>query len=444
MAKSKSKSSAKRAASAKKDADAPAKKQTTKKAAKKSSRPPAAEKSSRPPAAEKKSDKKTTAKKSAPKKTTAKKTTAKVAAPAKQEAPARAAAPVKPSKKAVKAPGKSAPAKPKVAAPMPEPTPMATAKKSSRPPAAKKAAAKTDVAPPPPTAKKAAKKAAVKADVAPPTPAAPTPAAPSKPAAKKRAAKQAEPMPESSDDDGRTPAAARTGGAESSRAFRGFGSGLFEFLAELALNNDRSWFEAHKRRYESEVREPALAFIRAMGSRLVELSKHFVASDQKVGGSLMRIHRDTRFSPDKTPYKTNLGVQFRHASGKDVHAPGLYFHVDTDGVFLASGTWHPEPEPLAAIRNAIVERADAWKQARDDKGFREHWALEGDSLSRPPRGFDKQHPFVDDLRRKDHIAVCRLSADEIMRPDMVERIIARYMASAPYLRFLCGAIGVSF
>jgi uncharacterized protein (TIGR02453 family) len=448
MAKSKTTTTtnAKRGASAKKAAAAPAKKQTAKKA----------------------TAKKATAEKKAAKKASAKKAPAEKKAAAEKKAPAK------------KAPAKKAPAKKaskQVAAPTPAPTKKSATKKSP----AKKSAAKTDVAAPMPAAKKSpAKKSAAKTDgsktaVAPPSPAptgagskpakrftkkaismtatvAPTPApapsaAGSKPPKKRAAAK---PEPESTDDDdddGQTPAAARPGGAESvsaSATFRGFGPGLFEFFAELAQNNDRGWFEAHKRRYESEVREPALAFVRAMGSRLAELSEHFIASTQKVGGSLMRIHRDTRFSPDKTPYKTNLGVQFRHAAGKDVHAPGLYVHVDNEGVFLGSGTWHPEPEPLAAIRKAIAEQPDAWQQVRDDEGFRKHWALEGDSLTRPPRGFDKQHPCVDDLRRKDHIAVCRLSADEIMRPDMVDRITTRFVASSPYLRFLCRAIGVSF
>ena len=90
-----------------------------------------------------------------------------------------------------------------------------------------------------------------------------------------------------------------------------FGPGLLKFLRDLAGNNDRSWFERNKARYEAEVREPALAFIRAFEPRLEEISPHFVASDRTVGGSLMRIHRDVRFSKDKSPYKTAAGVWFR-------------------------------------------------------------------------------------------------------------------------------------
>ena len=226
--------------------------------------------------------------------------------------------------------------------------------------------------------------------------------------------------------------------------FPGFGPELVQFLGELALNNDREWFEANKQRYERVVREPALAFIRAIAPRLSKLSKHMLALDKKVGGSLMRPYRDTRFASDKTPYKTNLGVQFRHVAGKDVHAPGLYFHVDPDEVFLGAGTWHPEPDALAAIRTRIAEQPKAWVKARDDAGFVKLWSLGGESLSRPPRGFAKDHPQIEDLKRKDHIAVCNLLHTEIVGPEVVELVAERFAASKPYMKFLCAALDVPF
>ena len=95
--------------------------------------------------------------------------------------------------------------------------------------------------------------------------------------------------------------------------FRGFGPDLGAFLEELREHNERSWFAANRERYEEAVREPARAFIRAMAPALAAISLHFRADDRKTGGALMRVHRDTRFSRDKTPYKTNVGIQFRHA-----------------------------------------------------------------------------------------------------------------------------------
>jgi len=286
---------------------------------------------------------------------------------------------------------------------------------------AKKVAAKKAAAKKAPAKKVAAKKAPAKA------PAAKTPAAKA-PAAKMPAAK----------------APAAKAPAAGAGAFAGFPPDLFQFLAELGLNNEREWFEPRKQRYESSVLEPALAFIRAMGPPLSRISSSFVAIDKKVGGSLMRVHRDVRFSKDKSPYKTNVGIQFRHATGKDVHAPGLYVHLEPGGCFLAAGLWHPEPDALGRIRARIVEAPAAWQRVRDDAGFRAVFELQGESLARPPRGVDPAHPYVEDLRRKDHIAVASLPVSVLTRPTAVEEVARRFMAGRDYLRFLCEAVGVAF
>ncbi|MEZ4382853.1 MAG: TIGR02453 family protein [Nannocystaceae bacterium] len=240
------------------------------------------------------------------------------------------------------------------------------------------------------------------------------------------------------------PATAKRAPAVHRAAGPGFGPELLEFLGELSMNNDREWFAANRGRYERALREPALAFIRAMAAPLAAISPNFVASDKKVGGSLMRIHRDVRFSADKSPYKTNLGIQFRHSAGKDVHAPGFYFHVGGDGIFLAAGMWHPAADALAAIRAKIVDAPEAWLAARDDRGFRRAWSLGGESLSRPPRGFAKDHPQIEDIKRKDHIAACDLDVAEMFGPGAAARIAERFAQTSPYVRFLCGAVGEPF
>ena len=168
---------------------------------------------------------------------------------------------------------------------------------------------------------------------------------------------------------------------------------MLHFLEELAQHNNKKWFDANKARYEQEVREPALAFIEAMQKPLAKISPDFLAVPKKVGGSLMRIHRDIRFGKDKTPYKTNVGIQFRHEAGCDVHAPGFYVHIDVNEVFLGAGVWRPASEALLAIRKRIDEEPKEWKRVRDNKRFREKWDLAGDSLKRPPRGFDADHPM---------------------------------------------------
>ncbi len=218
----------------------------------------------------------------------------------------------------------------------------------------------------------------------------------------------------------------------------------FKFLAELTAHNERAWFDANKHRYEALVREPALAFIEAMTEPLARFAPAFRAEPRKVGGSLMRVHRDTRFAHDKTPYKTNVGIQFRHAVGKDVHAPGFYVHLAVDECFLGAGSWHPEPETLAKIRGAVATKTKKWLAARDDKAFTKQWELSGDSLVRPPQGFAPDHPAIEDLKRKDFIAVADAKRADLTGPGIVDFVSERFAATAPFMKFLCEALEIGY
>src|SRR5215216_1552303 len=157
-----------------------------------------------------------------------------------------------------------------------------------------------------------------------------------------------------------------------------FSPELFAFLRDLADNNDREWFAANKARFVAEVQEPALAFVEDVGLRLPDISRHFVADARTTGGSLFRIYRDVRFSKDKSPYKTQVGIQFRHARARDAHAPGFYLHLEPAGVFMACGTWHPDRDTLHAIRTAIATRPARWQAIVDELAFR----LGGEALKR--------------------------------------------------------------
>jgi uncharacterized protein (TIGR02453 family) len=223
-----------------------------------------------------------------------------------------------------------------------------------------------------------------------------------------------------------------------------FTKATLKFLGELADNNDRAWFAANKLRYESLVREPALDFIEAMGPVLKTFAPHFRAEARKVGGSLMRVYRDTRFSNDKTPYKTNIGIQFRHSLGKDVHAPGFYVHISPEECFFAVGCWHPDPDALRQIRDTIAKDPEKWFSARDDKKFVAQWELWGDSLTRPPRGYDAGHPAIEDIKRKDFVAMSPLSVAEVTGTGLVKLAGKRFAASAPFMKFQCEALGVQY
>lgn len=226
--------------------------------------------------------------------------------------------------------------------------------------------------------------------------------------------------------------------------FPGFDPSLLKFLAQLKKNNNREWFSKNKERYENEVLFPALAFVSAFGPRLKKISPHFVAVPRRVGGSVMRIHRDTRFGKDKTPFKTNVGIQFRHKTGKDVHCPGFYLHLDPNECFLGAGIWHPDNTALARIRHAIDDDPIAWKKARDNKAFQKNFALQGDSLKRPPRDYSADHPLIDDLKRKDFIGVAPIGPADVCGPKFIDQVEKTLAASRPLMQFLCGALRVSF
>jgi uncharacterized protein (TIGR02453 family) len=225
--------------------------------------------------------------------------------------------------------------------------------------------------------------------------------------------------------------------------FGGFHPRLIQFLAELEHNNDREWFSENRERYEEDVRGPALAFIRAMAPALARISPHLRAVDKKVGGSLMRVHRDVRFSKDKSPYKTNVGIQFRHSAGKDVHAPGFYVHIALDTCFLGAGLWRPERDALAGIRKTISERPGDWTRLWKAKGLAP-WSLGGESLKRPPRGFDPEHPQIDEIKRKDFIAVEEIDHETVLDPAFVKYVGSRFRGTRNFMEFLTGAVGLEF
>ncbi len=223
-----------------------------------------------------------------------------------------------------------------------------------------------------------------------------------------------------------------------------FTAGVFKFLRELEANNDREWFKANKTRFDNLIKEPALRFITDFGQELYPISPHFLADPRPVGGSLFRIYRDTRFAKDKRPYKTNVGLHFRHRVGKDAHAPGFYLHLERGNSFVGVGLWHPDGTTARQIRQTIVERSEAWKKAAYGRPFRKVFNVQGDCLKRPPRGFDPDHPFIDDLKRKDFTALAKLTQKQVTSPGLLQHFASNCRAAAPFVQFLCSAVGVPF
>jgi uncharacterized protein (TIGR02453 family) len=217
---------------------------------------------------------------------------------------------------------------------------------------------------------------------------------------------------------------------------------LFKFLRQLKKNNDRDWFNDNKQRFEDSVREPVLEFVRQFEPHLHAISPHFVASDKKVGGSMFRIYRDVRFSANKDPYKTHIGVHFRHENAESAHSPGFYLHLEPEKVFAGVGIWMPESKVAHQIRAAIDRDQDRWQEITDAKSFTKNWDIVRDqALKRPPQGFKKDHPLLDDLKLKQFVAFSDFTEEDTQKPNFVKQFAKRNESAAAFMEFVTEAVG---
>ncbi|MGI9667658.1 MAG: DUF2461 domain-containing protein [Acidimicrobiia bacterium] len=225
-----------------------------------------------------------------------------------------------------------------------------------------------------------------------------------------------------------------------------FSPAVFAFLKEVEANNNKQWWDANKDRYIEVIREPAKEFIADFGPRLQAISEHFVADTRTNGGSLMRPYRDTRFSKDKTPYKSNVGIQFRHELGKDVHAPGFYVHIAPGDCWAGVGLWRPEAKVARKIRDRIYEDPDDWKKATKYKSFTNTWTIspqDDEMLKRVPKEYEDP-AYPDDVRMKSFTAGAKLTQKAVTSADFDDVLAKQFKAASDYTGFLCEAIGVPY
>ena len=223
-----------------------------------------------------------------------------------------------------------------------------------------------------------------------------------------------------------------------------FTPALFEFLSELADNNNREWFQDNKSRYERDVRDALVQFVSDFGDRLREISPYMVADPRLSGGSIFRIYRDVRFSKDKSPYKTNAGMHFRHEVGRDVHGPGLYLHLQPGQVFAAAGIWRPNSATVGKIRGAIVANPDRWKGIVTEARFSSIYTLDGESLKRAPRGVDPDHPLIEHLKLKSFAATTSFTQEEACSADFIDSYADTCKIASPFAEFLTASVGLDW
>ncbi|MBI1796383.1 MAG: DUF2461 domain-containing protein [Candidatus Eisenbacteria bacterium] len=223
-----------------------------------------------------------------------------------------------------------------------------------------------------------------------------------------------------------------------------FTPGFYTFLTQLARNNRREWFNAHKESYESDVRDPMLRFIAALAPRLRRVAPRVVVDPRPVGGSMMRIYRDTRFSRDKSPYKTAVAGHFRHERKAGESTPAFYLHLAPGRSFAGAGIWRAETPALKRIRDAIAADPKRWRRVTSRTAFGAACGMVGESLKRVPAGYDPASPVAEDFKRKD-FAISAPIADRIVTgPGVLDTVIAAYRSFAPFTAFLCEAIGLPF
>ena len=227
-------------------------------------------------------------------------------------------------------------------------------------------------------------------------------------------------------------------------AFAGFRPEAIQFMADLAVNNDRAWFQPRKATFEQLLKEPMAQLVAAVGDRFLARGIPLLADPRR---SPFRIYRDTRFSRDKSPYKIHLAATFPWVEGADgggeragdsPHGNGGYFNFQPGEMYVGGGMWMPEKPRLDAFRRAIVEEPDGVRAALEDTAFVAWFGgvHSHETLKRIPTGLPADHPMADLFRWKDVVFGRRLSDDEVCSPDLPDLLADGYAAALPVFRFL--------
>ena len=202
-----------------------------------------------------------------------------------------------------------------------------------------------------------------------------------------------------------------------------------KFLRNLARHNDREWFQPRKALFDAELREPMLAIVRKITDAMLDFAPSHVRPAEK---SLFRIYRDTRFSNDKRPYKTHVAAWWSHQGLQKTSGAGYYFHISAKEVIVAAGAYMPEKDQLAQIRHWLLENHAAFRKLLQSAAVRRTFTeFEGEKLSRPPKGFPKDHPALDLIQCRQWGLSATLPPETALKPDLASTIVRHFRLAAP-------------
>ncbi len=219
--------------------------------------------------------------------------------------------------------------------------------------------------------------------------------------------------------------------------FAGFPVEGIQFLRRLKRNNNRQWFASHKTEYEQLVKFPMLTLIASLKPHMEKLAPEIDINPRR---NIFRIYRDTRFSRDKTPYKTNIAAVF-HLRGHWQESAGFYVHIEPGNVYVGGGIYMPNGRQLKKIRQAIADRSGEFLSIVCDDGFVKLFtALEGEKLSRIPHGFPKDHMMSEWLKRKSYYAGVEWKEETCLKRTFIKKVLSVYEEILPLVRFLNSAL----
>jgi uncharacterized protein (TIGR02453 family) len=207
-----------------------------------------------------------------------------------------------------------------------------------------------------------------------------------------------------------------------------------KFLRDLKRNNRREWFEARRELYEQELKQPMLALIDKVTQAMMEYAPGHIRPAQK---SMLRIYRDTRFSADKTPYKTHVAAWWTRSGLEKTSGGGYYLSVSPKEFVLAAGVYMPPKEQLFAIRMHLLERHVEFKRLIEEKKLRRKMELHDPmSLTRPPKGFPVDHPAIDWIKWRQWGIIATLPAEEALKPGLPSTVSTYFRLAHPLVDFL--------